>query len=129
MEFIDLGLPSGTLWKAENEEGFYTFNDAVEKYGDSMPTKEQWEELKYKCKWEWNGNGYDVEGPNGNSITLPVAGLRDCVGYVDFVDSDGLYWSSTPDGLDYAWDIFFNSDSVYIGSDGRHNGLSVRLVK
>ncbi len=36
-EYIDLGLPSGTLWATENEEGYFTFDEAVEKYGDSLP--------------------------------------------------------------------------------------------
>ena len=38
MEYIDLGLPSGTLWADCNEEGFYYFDEAVEKYGYRLPT-------------------------------------------------------------------------------------------
>lgn len=59
MEYADLGLPSGTLWAESNEEGYYTFDEAVEKYGNSLPTREQLEELKSHCQWEWNDKEYD----------------------------------------------------------------------
>lgn len=129
MKYIDLGLPSGTLWAESNEDGFYTFNEAVEKYGDSLPTPEQLEELKDLCKWEWNGGGYKVTGPNGNAIVLPAAGLRSCDGYVNYIDFLGYYWSSTPMGLSYAWRLGFDSSSVYVYNGLQSNGASVRLVK
>ena len=45
-QYVDLGLPSGTLWKAENEiAGHYTYEEAVVKFESKLPTKEQWEEL------------------------------------------------------------------------------------
>ena len=98
MDFIDLGLPSGTLWAESNEEGFYTFDEAVSKYGDSLPTREQFIELRSQCKWEWMGDGYKVTGPNGNCIVLPAKGFRDDDGNVYGVGFIGNYWSSTPLG-------------------------------
>ena len=51
-DYVDLGLPSGTLWKAENEDcGLITYDQAVNFYRTSLPTKEQWEELKNFCLW------------------------------------------------------------------------------
>ena len=41
-----------------------------------MPTSEELQELKDKCKWEFTGTGYKVTGPNKNSIFLPAAGYR-----------------------------------------------------
>ena len=35
-QWVDLGLPSGTLWASIPEEGYYTYNDAVEKFGINM---------------------------------------------------------------------------------------------
>ena len=43
--YTDLGLPSGTKWKNFNATGFYTYDEAVSKFGNRLPTKEQWEEL------------------------------------------------------------------------------------
>ena len=28
-EFVDLGLPSGTLWAEKNEEGYFTYDEAM----------------------------------------------------------------------------------------------------
>lgn len=44
--YTDLGLPSGTIWKNFNATGFYTYDEAVSQFGNRLPTKEQWEELK-----------------------------------------------------------------------------------
>ena len=40
--YVDLGLPSGILWKANNESGFYDYDSAVNKYGNKLPTHEHW---------------------------------------------------------------------------------------
>ncbi len=134
--WVDLGLPSGTKWKnadevnpADSGYNFYTYAEAVAAFGDALPTGEQLEELKDNCQWTWNGSGYTVTGPNGNSIVLPAAGYRDCSGSVSNVGSYGRYWSSTPNGSDYALSLHFYSGAVSVYDDYRCNGLSVRLVK
>lgn len=127
---VDLGLPSGTLWKDKNETGgFYTYEQAVSKFGNNLPTKEQLEELKNSCQWTWNGSGYKITGPNGDSITLPAEGYRHCNGSVYAVGSYGDYWSSTPYGSEYAWRLHFDSSEVDVNNRDRCNGLSVRLVQ
>ena len=128
--FVDLGLPSGTLWKDKNEDGgFYTYEQALNKYGSNMPTKEQFEELKDKCHWTRTGDGYRVTGPNGNSIVLPASGYRGCAGGVYFVETLGTYWSASPKDSDDAWYLSFDSGGVYMYSLNRCDGQSVRLVK
>ena len=128
-EYVDLGLPSGTLWKDKNENGFYDYDAAVRSFGSNLPTKEQLEELKNSCSWTWTGSGYKVVGPSGESIVLPAAGYRDYRERVYEVGSVGYYRSSTPDSSDYAWRLAFNSGEVYMGYYYRCSGLSVRLVK
>lgn len=127
--YVDLGLPSGTLWKAQNEAGgFYSYDQAVAKFGNNLPTKEQFEELKSSCKWTWTGSGYKVEGPSGEMF-LPAAGYRNCRGSVDLVGLLGNYWSSTPYGSEKAWDLSFYSGEVVMGRVERYVGQSVRLVR
>ena len=127
--YVDLGLPSGTLWKATNEYGYYDYDSAVNKYGDKLPTREQWEELKNYCTWQWTGKGYKVVSDNGKFIVLPAAGSRYCTGSIGSVGSVGVYWSSTPSDSKNAWVLSFCSDSVDMFSFYGHcNGLSVRLV-
>lgn len=129
---VDLGLPSGTLWKNANEGGDYaryTYNEAVSRFGNKLPTKQQLEELKNKCTWTRTGNGYKVTGPSGESITLPAAGYRDCDGDVIYVGMRGLYWSSTPYDSDDAWRLYFDSSEVNMSNNTRCGGRSVRLVQ
>ena len=127
--FVDLGLPSGTLWKDKNEEnGLYTYELALDIFGDRLPTKEQFEELGNKCHWEWVGDGYKITGPSGNSINLLAAGCRNCFESVSF-ETIGYFWSSTPNGSEYACNLLFNSGGVYMRSNVRSLGFSVRLVQ
>ena len=136
--YVDLGLPSGTKWKDSNENGngtgFYTFDEAVSAFGDKLPTKEQFDELRVYCTWEWQNNGgYKVTGPNGNSIVLPAAGI--CLpweGEVYYVGSGGFYWSSTPIDSECAWNLIFYSNCVTMADDdlyGRNLGCAIRLVQ
>ena len=125
--YVDLGLPSGTLWKDKNENGFYDYDAAVRSFGSKLPNKEQLEELKNSCQWTWTGSGYKVTGPNGNSIALPAAGFRDGTS-VYLVGTYGDYWSSTPSGSDYAYSLYFDGSYLYMDYYFRDYGLSVRLV-
>jgi len=97
-----------------------------------MPTIEELEELIYQCEWEWtsmNGvDGYNVTGPNGNSIFLPAGGYR----YDDGSPDEGWtsYLSSTlsgdTDGC--AMGIDFSSYSHYTYVEGRILGELIRPV-
>ena len=127
--YVDVGLSSGTYWKETNESGFHNYDNAVSKFGNKLPTKEQLEELKNECEWTWTGNGYKVTGPNGNSILLPAAGYRNCNGLVSYVGMGGGYWSSTPYGSDYAWGLDADLVGVNVDYYYRCGGQSVRLVQ
>ena len=124
--YVDLGLPSGTLWKDKSvgiEADCWGYDAALEEFGDELPTKKQLEELTTKCKWTWTGKGYSVVGPNGKSIYLHADGCC-CWDTCNEEETDGFYWSC--DG----WGLCFASDGV----DVRRLPLvgccySVRLVK
>ena len=130
--YVDLGLPSGTLWKNANEGGdaaHFTYDEAVSRFGNKLPTRQQLEELKNKCTWTWTGSGYKVTGPSGDYILLPAAGYRDSNGDVDRVGTYGNYWSSTPSHLGDAYALGFRSSGVFMGCGTRCTGRSVRLVQ
>ena len=129
-DYVDLGLPSGTLWKRQNESGFYTYEQAINRFGNMLPERHHFVELINECTWIWMDDyGYKVVGPNGNSITFPAAGIRICDGAVEHVGGYGSYWSSTPNDSDYAWFLVFVSGAVDIGCQVRCTGRSVRLVQ
>ena len=65
-----------------------------------MPTKEEFDELIEQTEQKWtkqNGvRGMEVTGPNGNSIFLPVSGLRHrSNGSLIYVGSGGYCWSAS----------------------------------
>ncbi|MBR2049862.1 MAG: hypothetical protein IKB19_00055 [Rikenellaceae bacterium] len=72
-EWVDLGLPSGTLWskdylRDENGDIIFMTYDEASQY--DLPTYEQFQELFSKCVLNWDSSFYywTCLGPNGNSI-------------------------------------------------------------
>ncbi len=145
LEFVDLGLPSGLLLATENvkdengNEAYFTFDEAVKKFGNSLPTKEQWHEVfeNCSCKWDDERKGYVLTGPNGNCVFLPAAGFRNGAS-VNNVGAGGCYWStSTPYSgrVDFAYGVRFYSvgmaprDLSYRYLSYRYNRFSVRLAR
>ena len=62
------------------------------------------------------------------AVFLPAAGYRYGTS-VRIVGNNGLYWSSTAYDTDYARDLYFYSDYVYLYDYYRYYGRSVRLVR
>ena len=78
-EFVDLGLPSGTLWAAdyEREDDKIKYLSYDKASTLSIPTEEQWQELLEMCKWEphYAYHSCDCIGPNGNYISFSAYGF------------------------------------------------------
>ena len=101
-----------------------------------MPTFDEFMELKDNCTWTWTTqdgvNGYQMEGPNGNTIFLPAAGYRKGSD-LKSAGSWAFYWSSSlsyyfPNSI-YAFDYNFAS-SVYVPYPReRYYGHLVRPVR
>ena len=129
--FIDLGLPSGRLWATENAPGHYTFDEAVDTFGELLPKATAMMELfeESKCAWNDEKKGMDITGPNGKSIFLPITGYT--WGSPDVKAKDeGYYWTRMPHGQTDARSLSFNSRGVYpLEFDNRPSGFSVRLCK
>ena len=128
--YVDLGLPSGTLWGRVNEENLYTYDQAIKMFGQNIPSKAQWDELMDYCEWNWNGRGYKVEGPSGKFIFLPITGVYTCDG--SNIGNDGKsagYWSSTTDGQENAFRLLYGPYGLGINAHDRCYHLAVRLVK
>ncbi len=136
--YIDLGLPSGTLWAtcnvgAKNMSDFgdyLTFSEAYKKY--ELPKMWQFDELIEECTWKWDKFdeifGYYVIGPNGNSIFLPATGIQD--NDTSLHGSYGSYWSRTlySMGPNRAWGLYFINDKVSMSSLYRCYGRNVRPI-
>lgn len=102
--------------------------------GCRIPTREDFQELKNKCKWQYTSvkgvNGYKVVGPNGNSIFLPIYGyyINDSLAYTK--DIVGEYWTSTRSSKESHCAYFFRvtADEYEISVFNRCHGRSVRAV-
>ena len=83
--YIDLGLPSRTLWsedyEKDSDELLYLPYERAEYM--KLPTSEQWDELLSECKFEieWYNNKYSMikqvkcVGPNGNILRFDSTGM------------------------------------------------------
>ena len=97
-EYIDLGLPSRTLWSTDYEklDGEYLYLPYEKAEYLKIPTKEQWEELKTSCKWEYDiDNLYDFircrcVGPNGQILKFERTGRIITEGNVD--NWEAFFW-------------------------------------
>lgn len=79
--YVDLGLPSRTLWSTDYERGedkiLYLPYETAEY--SRLPTVAQWVELRDKCKWEYNTGSEFLYwakciGPNGNVLKFNHTG-------------------------------------------------------
>ena len=118
-EYVDLGLPSGTIWSTLNHDakdaedcGHYTYFDwdeaiCAEDENWKLPTKEQFLELYNECLRTWcsteNGEkGVLLTGPNGNRIFLVAAGGKRNGEMTRDYRSQSSYWTSTRVGSSWA---------------------------
>ena len=76
MEYIDLGLSSGTLWAKDFEKADvgFLYLPYVKAKHYTLPTKIQWEELIKYCKWGWYGKLFRCTGRNGETLDFPKTG-------------------------------------------------------
>lgn len=187
-EYVDLGLPSGTLWATCNiganspedygdyfawgetkghdsgknnftQESYFDYDNnssTYKKYNNNggltelkpeddaaymnwgpswcMPTNDQMNELRMNCRWEWvtknNVDGYEVKGPNENSIFLPAGGYYGSS--LTEAGVKGYYWSSTLHSTErsgYACRLIFDTAGISMDYGSRYYGRSVRPVR
>lgn len=122
IEWVDLGLPSGTLWAKEDIEGKMSFGSARRTYGANLPSYTKASELRECCSKEWDGKTHALvlTGPNGNSIAFPCK------------ESNKSYWLNAYEKGDPEFGQCF-----HIGPDGHFwindkeaiSSIFVRLVK
>lgn len=144
-EFVDLGLPSGTLWAADYEhddEGIIYLP-----YGEAermnLPTEEQWKELSTHCRWDYEIDGaFDLcnvtcLGPNGKTINFKRTGRKTVAGDCD--SWEAFFWIADPNSSNqdkkvlhmYNWGkrIKEKNGKSIISLNFCGNQLPIRLVK
>ncbi len=125
--WIDLGLPSGTLWQCCNE-GASSPRDYGEYYNfgeiESAPSSSQISELISNTTYVYSSGG-KFTGPNGNFIFFPAAGYNN--GYDS--GKECAHWSSTPNGR-FGYTLKCSRNRAKLGSSDEYGiRLPVRPVR
>lgn len=145
IEYVDLGLPSGTLWSSnyvedENKEILYVTQEKSKVF--DIPTVAQWLELVRVCRWEQGSKRIDTSigschfqnlaiclGPNGNRIIFEKTGLYEIKSTLERA-GEVLFW------LKKEKDVFvkflnITFCTIKITSENEFSGckLPIRLVK
>lgn len=111
MEYVDLGLESGTLWVKdvyeEDDNIFFKPQEIYDNKNIILPSVKQFIELKENCEWrlgkcnQIKDNGetitmyaYKVIGKNGNYIIFPMP-VKHVIGECE-LPSYGYYLSNEP---------------------------------
>lgn len=111
MEYVDLGLESGTLWVKdvyeEDDNIFFKPQEIYDNKNIILPSVEQFIELKENCEWrlgkcnQIKNDGetitmyaYKVIGKNGNYIIFPMP-VKHVIGECE-LPSYGYYLSNEP---------------------------------
>lgn len=128
--YVDLGLPSGTLWKTSNEPGKYTYYAALNNFGTALPSRAQFNELIRCCTWKWTGKGCRATGPNQNTIYFSFDGYTDCDEDIHDVGVSARIWTiETPSpNSEWAYYCAFLEDFRDLVEDAKCYSVSVRLV-
>lgn len=120
------------------------YDVVTQNWGDDgrMPTKEEARELVEECTWTWSFRnevpGYEVTGPNGNSIFLPASGQKSqTTSYQGDPNKLTVYrtgeWSPKQwanQGFGYTWGIRFKQDSYELSDAcAKAFGCVIRPVK
>lgn len=120
--WIDLGLPSGTLWAKEDIGGKMSFSAARSAYGANLPSHKKVSELRKCCakEWEEKAHALVLTGPNGNSISFPCK------------ESNKSYWLNAYEKGDPRYGQCFHIGPdlhFWINDKDAISAIYVRLVK
>ena len=144
-EYVDLGLPSGTLWSSDcvkTDNGNVVYVTKENSVDHEIPTFEQWKELVDECKWEqmsernWTESGFYhwhewviCLGPNGNKVTFERTGIYEATDSCTRT-SEILFWLNNKEYFHRNCanitlnDLNVDSENVFSGYK-----LPIRLVK
>lgn len=121
IEWVDLGLPSGTLWAKKDYASHVGFSTTFYGYRKHMPSKKDANELYLNCTREWNPETHTMKftGPNGNSI------------YFRIKEKHASYWLNLYEEWNELGQCFHlcQDNSFYINDMPCGNPGNARLVK
>lgn len=122
IEWVDLGLPSGTFWAKCNTGCQLSFHMAKNRFAFNLPSKVQAHELYRECQRLWDSETKSVKfiGPNGNFILLPCKEKNESYWLRDYEDR----WR------EHGQRFVIGQDNTFFVNDREATSLSsIRLIK
>lgn len=121
IEWVDLGLPSGTLWAKTDIDGKMSFDAAMKSGGSHMPSRTNADELIQHCtkKWDDSVHALVFTGPNGNSISFPCK------------ENNKSYWLNAYEQGDSRYGQCFHigpDGHFFINNSDAYSAIYIRLV-
>ena len=121
IEWVDLGLPSGTQWAKEDYASHIGFSTAFYGFRKHMPSKKDAQELYENCSRELNPETHTMKfiGPNGNSLSFKIK------------EKHTSYWLNLYEEWGELGQCFHlcQDNSIYINDMPCGNPGNARLVK
>ncbi len=134
IEFVELGLPSGTLWSTDFEKlgSDISFIPLKEALNNSIPTREQCLELYRCCRFKVDNGTIFCIGPNGKSITFSPTGYKEIGNEKMLPSTISFFWVNNDEeelthnaaALGNNRGVWYDTREVFAGYK-----LPIRLVK
>ena len=114
--YVDLGLTSGTLWAEDDSQDWYLWSEASAKYGESLPTEDDWFELLNENQWVLtDGLGHVLNTQEEIDAVIEEGGPNAIVKYMQLV-------------VDYSKPQYIYPIWRFVGPNGRHLDIRHRNV-
>ncbi|MDR0231196.1 MAG: hypothetical protein LBI82_03660 [Dysgonamonadaceae bacterium] len=122
----DSSMPTGTTWEKVNDPSPAGWRvptlEELAKLFDTNKVSNEW------CKVNGTIGRLFTDKTTGNIIFLPAVGCISNLGTMQWVDSYGLYWSSTQGDSNSAYDLVISNSDAKYSTFYRSGGLPVRCV-
>lgn len=110
-KYVDLGLPSGTLWasdyETDNSEIYYTtYAKALEL---NIPSLEQYNELRKFCIFRWDNDDILCIGPNGKFLRMHKTGYKETGEENSPIAANAVFFWIRNNNSDFIWDKYDNN--------------------
>lgn len=104
-KYVDLGLPSGTLWasdyETDNSEIYYTVYPEALKL--NIPSIEQCDELFQSCIFRWDSDEIRCIGPNGKILCMHKTGFKETGEEITPIAANLVYFWIRNNNSDFIW--------------------------
>lgn len=140
-----VGVQVGGIWWApvnvkisgnnDADSSFFSYPEADPcPYGWRLPTLEEIKKLERvvksgKGEFDYDSKNFKIKSDDGKSqLLIPANGVMSTSGSIRNKGLSGSIWSSSPAGNDLNYQIYFQGNSLSVGSSPKYMKLNIRCV-